>query len=244
MKKILILVSLISIATLSEAQKVYAWWDVGAKVGYGLTGMLNNNLFDDRDYEHRLTSGVSYGAKAGMYFGLFNGITVDAMFSTNKQKFDYNYTDGKNYLHDVKWKNLDIAVLYRNQRDGVYIELGPQISLIQKVTSDDQNPLRVFRESDVTKYYNKNYLSAIFGVGGYLFNTETFTTMLGLRIGYGFGEMINADGKVLHLPTPSEVAFKDKATTAAFAQLVLEANFALGYYGKSSCSKRATLFSF
>ena len=64
MKKILILVSLISIATMSEAQKVYAWWDVGAKVGYCLTGMLNSNLFDDRDYEHRLTSGVSYGAKA------------------------------------------------------------------------------------------------------------------------------------------------------------------------------------
>lgn len=88
--------------------KVYAWWDVGAKLGYGLTGMLNNNLFDDRDYEHRLTTGLSYGAKAGMYFGLFNGITVDAMFSSNKQKFDYNFSDGKNYLHNVNWKILTL----------------------------------------------------------------------------------------------------------------------------------------
>ncbi len=244
MKKILLFAVCSLIATISYSQKVYAWWDVGAKLGYGLTGMLNNNLFDDRDYEHRLTTGLSYGAKAGMYFGLFNGITVDAMFSSNKQKFDYNFSDGKNYLHNVNWKNLDIAVLYRNQRDGVYIELGPQISLIQKVTNEDLNPNSLFIKSNVTEYYNKNYLSAIFGVGGYIFNSGTFTTMLGFRVGYGFGEMVNDAGKVLHIPTPNEIAYKEKPTTAAFAQIVLEANFALGYYGKTSCSKRATLFSF
>ena len=196
MKKILFFAVCSLIATISYSQKVYAWWDVGAKLGYGLTGMLNNNLFDDRDYEHRLTTGLSYGAKAGMYFGLFNGITVDAMFSSNK-------------------------------RDGVYIELGPQISLIQKVTNEDLNPNSLFIKSNVTEYYNKNYLSAIFGVGGYIFNSGTFTTMLGFRVGYGFGEMVNDAGKVLHIPTPNEIAYKEKPTTAAFAQIVLEANFAL-----------------
>ena len=42
MKKILLFAVCSLIATISYSQKVYAWWDVGAKLGYGLTGMLNN----------------------------------------------------------------------------------------------------------------------------------------------------------------------------------------------------------
>ncbi len=227
-----------------KAQKVYAWADVGLKLGYGLTGMLNSNLFDDKNYEHHLTTGVCYGGKLGIFIGRYDGVTFDFLISDNKQKFDF--TRGTtSYNHEINWKNFDLAVLYRLQKDGLYIELGPQFSFVNKVTQkDDFDPTN----TDVKKFYSKNYISGIFGIGGYVFNYETFTTMLGIRLGYGITDMINSDGKKVTpnpYPTPSEEKiYSSKITNAAFVQLNLEFNFALGYYGKSSCSKRATFFHF
>jgi len=240
MKKGILLILLFCCAYMVKAQKVYAWMVVGVKAGYGLTGLLNTNLFDDRDYEHHISTGFTYGAKVGLYFGLYNGITADFMLSSNNQEFDYNRL-GSSFIHNINWKNFDIAVLYRMQKDGLYVELGPQFSILQKVKNDDPNDER----TDVTNFYNKNYISGVFGVGGYIFNYEQFTTMLGIRLGYGFGEMVTDEGKNLGFPTPSRVLQSEpKSTNAAYVQLVLEANFALGYYGRSSCSKRSTLFSF
>ena len=239
MKKYFLLLIALACLNQIQAQKVYAWMDVGLKGGFGLTGMLNKNLFDDRDYEHHLTAGNTFGGKLGLFFGLFNGITLDAMYSSSNQKFDYLKLN-KTYDHNINWKTIDLALLYRMQKDGVYVELGPQYSLIQKVTNSDPND----PNTTTTDFYEKNYLSGVFGVGGYLFNVETFTTMLGIRLGYGFGDMINAKGKAAHYPTPNIATYVDKPTNAAWVQLVLEANFALGYYGRTSCSKRATLFRF
>jgi len=240
MKKLIPFLFLLCLTTGIKAQKVYAWWDVGLKTSYGLTGLVNTNLFDDRNYEHHLSSGLGVGAKFGFFFGLFNGITVDFMLANNNQKFDYNNQLGQNFNHSIKWSNYDLSVLYRMQKDGVYIELGPQLSLLRKVTNKDDNG----PNGDVTEFYNDKYISGVFGVGGYLLNYETFTLMLGLRMGYSFTDMVSDAGKEAKYPVPNQIAFKTASTNPAFVQLVLEANLALGYYGRTSCSKRATLFSF
>ncbi|HEX5624939.1 MAG TPA: hypothetical protein VFX48_02900, partial [Saprospiraceae bacterium] len=76
---------------------------------------------------------------------------------------------------------------------------------------------------------------------------EQFTTMLGFRLGYGFTDMISDKGKEANFPNPSAAAQpydSYKKTNAVFVQMSLEFNFALGYYGRSSCSKRSALFSF
>lgn len=245
MKNIFLIFIFLWTISATNAQKVYAWMDAGVKVGYGLTGMINSNLFDDKLYEHHLSTGAGIGAKLGLYIGLYNGITVDFMLSNSKQKFDF-LRDAKTYYHTIKWKTYDLALLYRNQKNGVYVELGPQFSFVNKVTQqDDYNP----QLTDVKKYYAKNYISGIFGVGGYLLNYENFTTMLGIRLGYGFTDMISDEGKNFTpnaFPNPSASEHYDsyKKTNPAFVQLNMEFNFALGYYGRSSCSKRATLFSF
>jgi hypothetical protein len=218
--------------------------DAGLKVGYGLTGMLNGNLFDDKNYEHHLTTGTTFGAKIGLYIGLYDGVTVDFMISDNNQKFDFN-RDGKNFNHEINWKNYDLAVLYRMQKDGLYIELGPQFSFVNKV--NEVNDFNTPPDKDIKQFYSKNYISGVFGIGGYVFNYETFTTMLGIRLGYGFTDMINDEGKAANYPNPAAAAqpySSYKKTNAAFVQLNMEFNFALGYYGRSSCSKRATFFHF
>ncbi|MBK6354328.1 MAG: hypothetical protein IPP06_14155 [Saprospiraceae bacterium] len=241
MKKTILLLAFISVTLTGNAQKIYAWMDCGLKASYGLTGLVNTNLFDDRNYEHHLSTGYGLGGKVGLYFGLFNGITADFMFSTNNQEFDYfRGTPATNFTHNIKWSNYDLALLYRLQKDGIYVELGPQLSLLRSVKNADANDSR----TDVKAFY-QNYYSGLFGVGGYIFNYETFTTMLGIRLGYSFTDFVSASGKEADFPTPNQVAQYDyKSTNPAFVQLVLEANFALGYYGRTSCSKRATIFSF
>lgn len=244
MKNLLIALLMLISATGAYSQKVYAWWDVGLKTSYGLTGLVNTNLFDDRNYEHHLSSGFGVGGKFGFYFGLFNGISVDFMLSQYNQKFDYNTITGQNFNHSLKWSNYDLSVLYRLQKDGIYIELGPMISFVNKVTNKDDGPTGI--NGEVTSSFLDKYYSGVFGIGGYLFNYETFTVMLGLRMGYGFNDIVNATGKEARFPSPSQdiSKYKDVSTNPAFVQLVLEANLALGYYGRTSCSKRATLFSF
>jgi hypothetical protein len=247
MRKIIFLLFCSMSVSFVNAQKVYAWMDAGVKLGWGLTGMLNSNLFDDKNYEHHLTTGTSVGGKIGLFIGLYNGVTFDLMLSDNNQKFDFNDAQGVNRIHTIEWKNLDLAVLYRMQKDGVYLEIGPQFSFVNKV--NQTNPLDPL--DDVTKFYSKHYISGVFGIGGYLFNYENFTTMLGLRMGYGLTDMINDEGKKITppylnaYPTPTEVKpYSPAKTSAAWVQLNLEFNFALGFYGKSSCSKRATFFHF
>lgn len=241
MKKIAILILLFIVCKSSNAQKVYAWWDAGVRVGYGLTGFLNSNILDDSKYDYKLKTGYSLGGKFGMFFGLYNGFTIEANLASYNQAFDYSKNSSQ-LVHEINWKNLDLALLYRNQRNGVYVELGPMLSLINKVEQDDPSDPE---KTDVKKFYEKNYISGVFGVGGYIFNYENFTTMLGIRLGYGFTDMVNSDGKAARFPNPSSESqpyASSKSTNAAFVQLNLEFNFALGYYGRSSCSKRASLF--
>ncbi|MCC6816435.1 MAG: outer membrane beta-barrel protein [Saprospiraceae bacterium] len=227
-----------------EAQKIYAWWDCGVKAGYGLTGFLNSNLTKDDNYSYHLNTGYGLGAKFGMYFGLRNGITFDFMYSKSKQAFDYAIPGNAENEHSISWNNYDLALLYRNQSNGAYVELGPMYSLVKKVSNSDSNDGG--ENKDVANFYNKNYWSGVFGVGGYIAGTETFTLMLGLRLGYALTDFVSDEGKKLNYPTPKQTSLtaKDSKTNPAFVQLVMEGNFALGYYGKTSCSKRAHLFGF
>ncbi|MFN8279133.1 MAG: hypothetical protein U0V49_02515 [Saprospiraceae bacterium] len=241
MKKLLLIALCVAGLQSLQAQKVYAWWDAGVKASYGLTGFLNSKLINDKNYSYHLNSGGAVGAKFGMYFGLNNGITFDFMYSGYKQGFDYDLANAT-IDHNVIWKNYDLALLYRHQSNGSYIELGPQMSLVRSVKNEYSNNVD---NGDVTGSYNKKYYSAIFGVGGYIFGYENFTLMMGLRLGYALTDFVNDSGKTLNFPTPNQAAktAKDASTNPAFVQLVLEANLGLGQYAKTSCSKRAHLFS-
>ncbi|NOT35877.1 MAG: outer membrane beta-barrel protein [Saprospiraceae bacterium] len=240
-----ILLFLITIISLNlNAQKIYAWWDAGAKVGYGLGGFYNANLTKDDNYSYRLNSGYGLGAKFGMYFGLNNGITFDFMYSKYKQDFDYAIPGNSENLHTIKWNNYDLALLYRHQANGAYVELGPMYSLVNSVNNSDNNDGG--DDKDVSKFYNENYFSGVFGAGGYIAGSDRFTLMMGLRLGYALTDFVSEEGKTNNYPTPKQTALtaKESTTNPAFVQLVIEGNFALGYYGKASCQKRATLFSF
>ncbi len=225
------------------AQKIGFWFDAGLKAGVGPSLLYNQNIFDDDTYDHQLSTGYGVGAKLGIFYGLYNGVNFDIMLNQGVQKFrsevTSTFTD-----HKVSWTSTDIAVLYRLQKEGIYVELGPMFSLINKVEQEGFGP------ADVSQYYSETNTSGVFGFGGYLLGGGQFTLMFGIRAGYSFTDFINDEGQALQYPRAS-VSVGDltaydsyKSTNPLFLQFMLEANFGLGYFAKTACSNRTAFFRF
>jgi len=243
MKKYFFVIAAILLGFHAEAQKIGMWFDVGLKGGYGPTLLVNNNVFNDRTYDHKITTGYGFGGKVGIYFNEFNGVTFDAMYSRAKQGFSYETSQGGGELnHDIEWNNLDLFLLYRMQQHGVYFEIGPAYSMVNKITQNDQGSPDV---TDLTDFYNDTYWSGVVGFGGYVANSGRFTLMLGLRASYAVTDFVNETGKAGNYPNPNRTLEYEsyKATHPLNVQLVLEANFGIGYFAKTCCSNRSTFFS-
>ena len=98
---------------------------------------------------------------------------------------------------------------------------------------------------DVSENFNKNYTSGIFGFGSYLLGSELLTLNLGIRVHWGFTDMVNDTGKEAGYPIVVE-DLKDpsKKTLATAAQLQLELNYAFGRFSKEACHDRWKLILF
>jgi hypothetical protein len=240
MKHLFTLLLALGMMTGIQAQKVGFWFDAGLKGGVGPSFLLNNNIFDDDFYDHQLTTGYSVGAKFGIFKGLYNGITFDVMYSNGAQDFRAEGMD-QPVDHNINWTSTDLAVLYRLQKQGIYLELGPMFSWVNSVEQTGFDP------SDVTEFYSENMTSAVFGFGGYLLSSGNFTLMFGLRASYGFTDFISEAGQDANYPNPMGEAVpydSYESTNPINVQLTFEANFGLGYFAKTACSKRMSFFRF
>lgn len=226
--------------TSMNAQKIGFWFDAGVKGGFGPSFMYNTNILDDELYDHQFSNGYSVGAKFGIFKGLYNGITFDVMYNNGNQKFRDEGGD-RMIDHSVSWTSTDLAVLYRLQKEGIYVELGPMFSFMNGVDDTYDGT-----ETDVSDSYTENMTSGVFGFGGYLLGGGQFTLMFGLRATYGFTDMISDDGQNAGFPNPNAVATYETYETSnpIGLQLIFEANFGLGYFAKTSCSKRTAFFRF
>lgn len=241
MKKLFTILLALGVMGAVNGQKIGFWFDAGVKAGFGPTLLLNQNIFDDAEYDHQLSTGYGVGGKLGVFYGLYNGLNFEVMLNTGTQKFR-NETDPDNFIdHKVTWTTTDLSVLYRLQKEGIYIELGPMFSLVSKVEQDGFSP------EDVTEFYAENMTSGVFGFGGYLLNSGNFTLMFGLRAGYTFTDFINDAGQAANYPRAGEnlMAYDSyEKTNPIFVQINFEANFGLGYFAKTACSERTAFFRF
>jgi hypothetical protein len=241
MKKILTLVVGLTLMHAVNAQKIGFWFDAGLKAGVGPTMLLNKNVFDDDVYDHQFSNGFAVGGKFGIFHGLYNGVTFDVMLNKGTQKFR-SEINNPFVEHQVNWNSVDLSVLYRLQKEGIYIELGPQFSFVNKVEQDGFGP------EDVSEFYAENLTSGVFGFGGYLIGNDQFTLMFGLRLGYSFTDFISDAGQDLQYPRAAAVQ-QDltpydtyETTNPIFVQLMFEANFGIGYFAKTACAHRTSFF--
>lgn len=235
MKQLFTLLVLMTLAVSANSQ----WWfDAGVKGAYGPTMMYDQNVFDDGDYKHAISTGTSIGGRLGFNYGYHVGLSLEYAGSTSNQDFNYQNQDPFN---SFKWKHNDISALFRYSGNGAYIEVGGKYSNVKEVELDNVSN----GVSDATEFFEKNYTSGIFGFGSYLMGSELLTLNLGIRVHWGFTDMVNEAGKEGNYPIVVE-NLKDpsKKTLATAAQLQVELNYAFGRFSKTACHDRWKLILF
>lgn len=235
MKKVFLFATLIVITLSASAQEI--WIEAAAKGGYGISFLHNSNIIDDDSYNYKITPTYGFGAKLAVNFGPYHGISIDGIYNTLGQNFEYDLPTAKDLKNEISWKSVDAYLLYRYTRNRVFLELGPMYSFVQEVKQTNAG----FDLENAGDFYEQNYLSGVFGWGGYLAGSETFSLVLGMRLHYGLTDFVNSDGQKLNLPT--SIAYPEyKKTRPAFVQLMMEFNFGIGRFAKAQCSKRMQFF--
>ena len=77
-------------------------------------------------------------------------------------------------------------------------------------------------------------------------NDGRFSGILGLRFEYALTDLDSEDGKKAGAPIldPSIYANGNKASNLAFAGVVFELNWGIGYFGKAQCGARSKFIMF
>lgn len=235
-------VTLLFLISTVLAANSQVWFDAGIKGAYGPTFMLDNNVFDDGDYKHKITSGHSLGARLGVNWGYHSGVSLEYAAANSKQDFRLN----NDLYNSFKWKHSDLLLLFRYSGSGAYVELGGKYSIMGDVTLTKHRDGQV-TSSDVSENFADNYKSGVFGFGSYLLGGDLFTMNVGIRLHFAIDDMVNEVGKeanypfVDHLPTSYD---RTKKTLATAAQLQAEFNYAWGRFAKHACHDRWRLFLF
>jgi hypothetical protein len=230
----------------SWGQKKIVWFDAGAKVQYGASGFYNAALANNSDYNYRIGTGYGYGGKLGINFG-FNGLSIDVMRNTGSQLLERKVNgtfSGNN--ETIDWSSWDVYALFRNAKNLGYFEIGPKISFLNSVehtgVDGDTQPIS---END----FNSNVVSGVLGFGvNFIGNDGAFSGILGLRFEYGLTDLITDSGKINGAPlrNPAVYTNTDKSTNShvAFAGLVFELNWGIGYFAKTRCGARSKFIRF
>lgn len=225
-------------AQISNAQKQIVWFDAGLKAQYGAAGFFNSAIADYGDINYRVGSGYSFGGKIGINFH-FNGLAIDVMYNKAGQVFDDN---NSNQEVNFDWKSLDVYALYRHARNMGYFEIGPKMSFVQEVTDNLEGSA-----TDRTDFYNKNFFSGVIGFGANIIgNDGAFSGILGLRFEYGLTDFVSDAGQTAHAPLLNQAVYTNgyKSTAPAFAGVVFEINWGIGYFAKAQCGARSKFIKF
>lgn len=239
MKKLTLTLSSLLFALVLNAQEI--WLETALKGGAGMSFLMNKNILNDNTYRNALSPMYGFGAKVAVNFGAWHGIALEGLFNTSSQKWDYSLPNVTGDLqNEVKWNSLEMYLLYRYIRNRTYIEVGPMYSLIRSVEQTD-NGVEIV---DPDPFYENNYLAGVFGFGGYLGGSETFSVGLGIRVHYGFTDLVSEDGRAAGYPNPVRQNLYDSeaSTHPLVAQLLLEFNFGIGHWAKTSCHERMKFF--
>jgi|SRR5690606_19522193 len=238
MQKLILFFGLFLAVSGIQAQKQIVWFDAGLKAQYGATGFYNSAIGNYGDINYRIGTGYSFGGKVGINFH-FNGLAIDVMYNKATQIFDDNATD---QTVEFEWKSLDIYALYRHAKNLGYFEIGPKMSLVQSVNDNIEG-----NSVDRTDLYNKNFFSGVIGFGANIIgNDGAFSGILGLRFEYGLTDFVSDAGQTANAPLLNPAVYADgyKKTAPAFAGLVFELNWGIGYFAKAQCGARSKFIRF
>lgn len=213
------------------------WFEAGLKGGAGMSFLYNKNVADDGNWDYALTPMYGAGAKFSVNFGPYHGVFIEGLYNQSQQDFTYNL-DGvtEDFNYNIKWQSIDLYLLYRGIRNRTYFEIGPMYSMVQQFEQGNEGSTLL----ETTGSYEDAYLGGVFGFGGYIVGAETFSLGIGVRLNYGFTDMVNEKGIADNLPNaPRNYDYESvEKTNIMFAQFLIELNFGVGRFAKTACSER------
>jgi hypothetical protein len=217
------------------------WFDAGVKGSYGPTMMYDQSVFDNSSYKHKLSTGYNYGFRMGFNHGHHIGLNLEYNLGHSKQDFNYH----SEVFNKFDVKHNDIVGTFRYSGNGAFIEVGAEYASIKDVTLESLSTEPI--NPPAVDNFEKNYLGGVLGFGSYLAGNDLLSINLGIRLHWGFDEIVNPTGKDNNYPIfgVSDVAIDpSNKTFMTAAQLQLEVNYAFGRFAKSSCSERWHLILF
>jgi hypothetical protein len=223
--------------------KGQTWVDLGFKGGIGANFLMNRNIWSDDDYNHALTAGYCFGGKIGFNFNQEHEITFDAIFGRFNQDFNYSISDTLNdtqesYTSSIGFNKVDLALMYRHNKNGSYLELGPCISFINSPFREDTRANAPQLNTNDINTMNKG---VILGFGNYLAGTDNFGITGGIRITHYLDDLISPNGITRNQPTLKK--YEDYGgSRPLFIELIFEANFDFAYVAKASCGRKKLMF--
>jgi hypothetical protein len=240
MKKSILLVVLFLAYNSINAQKMDFWLDTGIKVQYGGSMLFNSAVGDDDNWDYTITTSSKLGGKFGINWN-YTGISLDVMFGTLKGKFqNTSPTGGPDHI--TKVGAVDAYLLFRDARQKGYFEIGPKMSFIGEVKSEDGPGTA----QDVTELYNSKAFAGVVGFGTYILgNDGRFSGILGLRFEYGFQDLVNDSGRAAgETRQPVNYVGDASSTVPIFAGLVFELNWGIGGVGQARCGEKSKFIWF
>ncbi|MFH1321767.1 MAG: outer membrane beta-barrel protein [Bacteroidota bacterium] len=234
MKRLIINIILL-LLTINTYSQIF--FDGGLKGMFGTTWLINENIFKDPDYNHQISPGYFVGGKLGLNFNESVEVVSEVLYSTFKQSFTIDDYGDK----VIKINSIDIPLMIRhNKSSGSYFEIGPQLSLLQKVDETGFN-----QDNDASTYFDDKYLSGVISFGGYMIGWDNFGISVGFRLVFSMVDIVS--GGVADPETyKDKVASYDsyKPTYPLSAGLVIEFNYDLGYLAKTPCGGRRKFLIF
>jgi len=218
------------------------WFDAGVKGAYGPTMMYDQSVFDSDSYKHKLSTGYNYGFRLGINHGYHVGLNLEYILGHSKQ--DFNVHGDVFNKFDVR--HNDFVGTIRYSGNGAFIEGGVEYASIKEVALENLANPEIPVDIDATPNFQKNYLGGVLGFGSYIAGNDLFSINLGIRLHWGFDDLVNETGKANNYPIYgySESIDPDNKTLQTAAQLQMEVNYAFGRFAKSSCHDRWRLILF
>lgn len=216
MKRILpILLLFISTAAFSQF-----WIDVSVKGGAGFNFLINTNVFDDDSLNHKFAMGNTYSGKLGFNFGDKHSLNIDV----SSTGFTQGFTDKRGVeggLKKLEYRSLDFALLYRKLVEGRYVEIGPMYSTTSEPT-----------------IVNPTY-GVVGGFGRTLAGSDRVAINLGCRVRYTIPSIIDEEFAASYFGTDYA---EHKASTPFAIMVMLEIDWAVGVFRRSSCYRNRLRF--
>lgn len=228
-----------------------AWIDCGIKGGYGLTGLINGNVWNESKIDPLISTGYAFGGKLGLNFNLNYQITVDFLSKSSNQLYLFEPAPTmEKWKKKITYNSFDIPLLFRHNSDnGSFLEIGPQISFLTGISEKVSN-----NSTDKTNYFESTNFGAVFGFGSFIIGSDNTYLVFGLRLHYGFQDLLsNSGGKnsTNYFPInggemdvyEADFTFDNYQPTNPISGLVyLEINYDLAYLVTSNCKRSAIRF--